>query len=162
MWKVKKFVAADWVVVPKSSRLLEEAVVPDLKIVLAPKSLDFGAFLLGVRSFERAITLANTGKQAVTLSSASLALGKHFALFQFNPRTIKAGATAVVRVTFRPVLPGTVKDVLTLVVNGTEYRCILGGIGTPNAAFDPDAGDALTLDGSWLLDGSEDLDGVKN
>ncbi len=81
-------------------------------IKVMPMTLDFGAVMTNTKSAAKAVTIMNTGDVDVTLDSVKIT-GPNAALFavdNMGPITIPTAGSAMVNVTFEPVVPGSVKN----------------------------------------------------
>ncbi|HUI42681.1 MAG TPA: choice-of-anchor D domain-containing protein [Terriglobia bacterium] len=107
---------------------------------LAPASLSFGNQLVHTVSAAQALTLSNTGKAALTITSIAVsgANGGDFAQTNNCGSSVVAGGSCAISVTFKPAATGTRSGTLTVTdnsngVSGSAQTASLSGTGVAPA-----------------------------
>nr|HEX4312578.1 choice-of-anchor D domain-containing protein [Kofleriaceae bacterium] len=112
-------------------------------VVLEPTELDFGSTTVGSASPPRAVTVANTGDDALVVSAIVLggANGADFTDSQALPLTIPAGSAADVPFQFAPTAGGERQATATFTTSDpfapTATLALVGGGQTPSIAASP-------------------------
>jgi YVTN family beta-propeller protein len=102
---------------PVTEPISVPAPMPAPAAGLARSSLTFSAQNVGTRSNAQTVTLTNTGKGSLTISS--IAASGDFSQTNTCRTTLSAGADCAISVTFRPVAAGTRTGTLSISDNAT-------------------------------------------
>jgi hypothetical protein len=116
----------DFTQAPRPPLVLNTRLCP-----LVPKSsMVFGPVAVGTKSSEIATQLTNNGTTSITISS--IAVTSNFNLQNSCPKTLAAGASCTINVTFSPTAAGSASGNLTVSATDspTPHVVPLSGIGT--------------------------------
>lgn len=110
---------------------------------LSPASLSFTSQVVGTTSAAQALTLTNSGDEALSISS--IAISGDFAETNTCGATVPAGSSCTVSVTFTPNGSGTQSGTLTVTDNapGSPQAAALSGTGT-DFTIAPATGSAMS------------------
>ena len=108
--------------------------VPAPVVGLTPASLSFSSVLVGTSSTAQAVTLANTGNAALSVSSIQVA--GDYTQSNNCPASVSAGSSCVINVTFAPTASGSRGGTVTIGDNaaGSPQAVGLTGTGVAQAA----------------------------
>ena len=110
------------------------AIVSPPVVKLSAGSLVFGTQLFNTVSAKQSLTLSNTGKNPLVISSLKIAGGNasDFNLSQNCPSSLAAGAACTLSVTFKPTAAGTRNSSIAVTDNaqGSPQTVSLTGTGT--------------------------------
>jgi subtilase family serine protease len=112
---------------------------PAPAVTVSPVSLTFASTTVGSTSATQVVTVKNTGKVAVTLSSAPAITGTNASSFTKSTTcgtSLAAGANCTITVAFKPSTTGTLTAALSVTDNaaGSPQTVSLSGIGATAAA----------------------------
>jgi hypothetical protein len=104
-------------------------------VSLSPQGLNFGQENMGLTTAPQTVTLSNTGKASLSISSIALGGAEPFDFAQSNTcgTSVAAGANCTISVTFTPGATGTLSASLSIADNasGTPQTVSLSGTGAP-------------------------------
>lgn len=110
------------------------AIVSPPMVKLSTGNLVFATQLFNTASAKQSLTLGNTGKNPLTISSLKITGGNasDFSLSQNCPSSLAAGAACTLSVSFKPTAAGTRQSSITVTDNaqGTPQTVSLTGTGT--------------------------------
>jgi len=116
---------------------------PAPKIAASPSSVNFGPVALGAASAPKVVTIKNTGKSDLSISSVNITGTDSSEFGQTNSCvTIAAGGTCPVSVTFTPALPYAKKSALLTIASTDPKKPLLnvklsGQVPAPKIAATP-------------------------
>jgi hypothetical protein len=103
-------------------------------IQLTPTSLNFGNQPVGTKSLSQQITLSNKGSVAANFTSISITgtNSKDFAETNTCRKSVRAGGTCFITVTFKPLATGSRTASVSITDNGggSPQKVSLAGTGT--------------------------------